>query len=96
MVLFLHVNLFKSIFLYKPVEKARIFSSSFEFFFFLVYTLYILPLKLFLLHSCFTETQTPTGPTWSAMYLEYPFTLFDFCSRLYNEEGVCSESGDSY
>ena len=97
MVLFLHVNLFKSIFLYKPVEKARIFSSSFGFFFFfLVYTLYILPLKLFLLHSCFTETQTPTGPTWSTMYLEYPFTLFDFCSRLYNEQGVCSESGDSY
>lgn len=95
MVLFLHVGLFKSIFLYKTVEKARIFSSSFDLFF-LVYTLYILPLKLFLLHSCFTEAQTPTGPTWSSMYLEYPFTLFDFCSRLYNEEGVCSESGDSY
>ncbi|KAG5194470.1 hypothetical protein JEQ12_013267 [Ovis aries] len=46
--------------------------------------------QLFLLHSCFTKTQTPTGPTWSAMYLEYPFTLFDFCSWLYNEEGVCT------
>lgn len=51
---------------------------------------------LFLLHSCFTKTQTPTGPTWSNMYLEYAFTVFDFCSRLYNEEGVCSEFVDSY
>lgn len=64
--------------------------------FFLVYTFYILPLKLFLLHSCFTETQTPTGPARPAVYLEYPFTVFDFCSQLYNEEGVCSEFGDSY
>ena len=41
MVLFLHVGLFKSIFLYKTVEKARIFSSSFDFFFFFsIHTLY--------------------------------------------------------
>lgn len=73
-----------------------IFSSSLNFFFFLGYTFYILPLKLFLLHSCFTETQTPTGLTWSDTYLEYPFAVFDFCSWLYNEEGVCSEFGDSY
>lgn len=85
MVLFLHVGLFKSIFLYETVEKARIFSSSFDFFF-LVYTLYILPLKLFLLHSCFTKTQTLRAPLGHAMYLECPFTLFDFCSWLYNEE----------
>lgn len=36
------------------------------------------------------------GPAWSDTYLEYPFTLFDFCSQLYNEEGVCIEFGDSY
>lgn len=68
------MGLFKSIFLYKTVEKARIFSSSFEFFFFLVYTFYILPLKLFLLHSCFTETQTPTallGPTCTLNILSH-------------------------
>lgn len=40
MVLFLHVGLFKSIFLYETVEKARIFSSSFDFFFFSIHTLH--------------------------------------------------------
>lgn len=45
-----------------------------NFFFFLVYTFYILPLKLFLLHSCFTETQTPTallGPTCTLNILSH-------------------------
>lgn len=57
--------------------------------FFVVYTFYILTLRLFLLHSCFTEADS--HELCSVLVPEYPFTVFRACGWSHDEGGVCWE-----
>lgn len=61
-----------------------------------VYTFYILPLKLFLLTAA-SPRQTPTSSVRSSVYLNiHPFMGFGACGWFYDGGGVYGDLGDSY